>query len=489
MPLVQFGAYSPDVSDYEGTTTKNILNVVPQGDGYGPFQDFSSYSQALPDTCRGAFYALASDGTIATFAATDTNLYLLDNTTFEWALVSQTGGYTALNPTAQWQFVQFNSLVIALQANANPQVFTLGSSSLFEDLAGSPPQAAYGSVVGRFVVLSGLTGNPTRIQWSGLNDVNGADSWTSGINSSDFQDLPDGGIVRGVAGGEFGTIFQDQAIRRMVYLPGSPLVFQIERVTQDMGLYAPYSVVRAGDTIFFRSAKGFYRIDPGGFPSQIGQERVDRTFFNDLDKNNLQLLIGASDPRSTRVFWSYKSVNGNVGQYDTLLGYDKTLDRFFKIAISGEYFLGISQSGLTLESLDAISTNIDTMTTPWDSYAKSVTPEISQIDSNHMLGFFRGGTLEATLETSEQGTDGKRIRVKGFRPITDAPVVYGSASFRETQQGPATAGDEILINSRTGMCDMLRSTRYSRFKTRIPAGAVWSFAAGVEPDIVLEGKL
>ncbi len=489
MPIVPFGEYRPDVSDYEGKSTKNILNVVPQGDGYGPFQDFAPYSSALPGICRGAFYALKSDGTIATFAATSTDLYLLDNTTFAWTLVSRSGGYTALNPTGQWQFVQFNNLVVAVQANANPQVFNLASSTVFADLAGSPPQAAYASVVGRFIVLSGLTGNPTRIQWSGLNDINGANSWTSGINSSDFQDLPDGGIVRGVAGGEFGTIFQDQAIRRMVYLPGSPLVFQIERVTQDEGLYAPYSIVRAGETIFYRSAKGFKRIDPGGMPTQIGQERIDRSFFNDLDKSNLQLFMGASDPRSTRVFWSYKSVNGNVDRYDTLLGYDKTLDRFFKIAMSGEFFLGISQSGLTLEALDAISTNIDTMTTPWDNYAKSVTPEISQIDGNHMLGFFRGPNLEATLETSEQGTDGKRIRVKGFRPITDASVVYGSASFRETQQSAATAGAETLINVRTGRCDMLRSTRYSRFKARIPVGTAWTFCAGVEPDIVLEGAL
>lgn len=489
MPLVPFGSYTPDVSDYEGQTTKNILNVVPQGDGYGPFQDFTSYSKSLPDICRGGCYALKQDGTVATFAGTSTKLYLLDNTTLDWVDVSQGSGYTALSPTAQWQFVQFNNLVVAVQGNANPQVYDLASSADFSDLSGGPPQAAYASVVGRFIVLSGLTGNPTRIQWSGLNDVNGPDSWTPGINSSDFQPLPDGGIVRGVAGGEFGTIFQDQAIRRMVYVPGSPLVFQIERITQDQGLYAPYSIVRAGDTIFFRSAKGFYRIDPGSLPVPIGQERIDRTFFRDLDKNNLQLFIGASDPRSTRVFWSYKSVNGNDNQYDTLLGYDKTLDRFFKVAMNGEYLLGLSQSGITLEGLDAISTNIDTMTTPWDDYATSVTPEISQIDSTHMLGFFRGVNLEATLETSEQGTDGKRIRIRGFRPICDAQTIYGSVSSRETQQALPVAGSEIIVNSRTGRCDMNVSTRYSRFKARIPEGQSWTFCAGVEPDVVTDGML
>src|SRR5581483_11244075 len=144
---------------------------------------------------------------------------------------------------------------------------------------------------------------------------------------------------------------------------------------QDLGLYAPYSLIRSGDTILFYSAKGFYRIDPGGAPVQIGRERVDRTFFAALDKGNLQLFIGASDPRGTRVYWTYKSESGATGFYDKILGYDKILDRFFQIEMSGQYLLGTSQTGLTLESLDALSSSIDAMTASLDSYATSVTPE------------------------------------------------------------------------------------------------------------------
>ena len=71
------------------------------------------------------------------------------------------------------------------------------------------------------------------------------------MNSSDFQEFPDGGIVRGVAGGEFGVIFQDGVIRRMVYAVGAPYVFQIDRIAEDKGLLAPYSLIRAGDNIFW----------------------------------------------------------------------------------------------------------------------------------------------------------------------------------------------------------------------------------------------
>lgn len=488
MPLLAYGDYRPDVSDYEGQATRNILNGIPRGDGYGPFPGFSAYASALPSACRGAFYALKSDGTVVTFAGTTTRLYKLNNTDFSWTDVSASGSsYSALSSTAQWQFAQTGNLVFATQANALLQVFDLSSATAFSNTLGSPPQAAYISVVGRFLVLSGLLSTPYRIQWSGLNSFNASASWTSGINSSDFQDFPDGGIVRGVAGGEAGIIFQDQAIRSMSYVPGSPIIFQIDRITQDKGLYAPYSIIRAGERIFFYAGQGFHKIEPGGVPEQIGREKVDRTFLADLDKGNLQLFMGAADPRSTRIYWAYKSVSGTVGAYDKLLGYDFLLDRFFPISVTGQYLLGISQTGLTLENLDSISSSLDALTLSLDAYATAVQPEIAQFDGSNTLGFFRGTNLEATLESAEQGTDGNRITVKGFRPITDAPTLFGSASWRDTQLVPATAGAEVAVSQRTGRCDMMRDTRYTRFKIRIPAGTVWTFAAGVEPDLTTNG--
>lgn len=489
MPLISFGEYRPDISDYEAATTRNILNVLPRGDGYGPFPDMTALSSALGAQCRGAFVAYKTDGSVSIFAATATDLFIMNNSTFAWLKISKGGGpYSSVSSTEQWRFAQFNNLVIAVQANVAPQAYDIVASSAFADLAGNPPQARYVDIVGRFVVLSGLLSNPYRVQWSGLNDVNGPNSWTSGINSSDYQDLPDGGIVRGVAGGETGVILQDQAIRRMTYVPGSPVIFQIERVSQDKGLYGPYSLVRAGERIFFFSAQGFQRIDPGGLPTPIGRERVDRTFFADLDKANLQLFIGAADPRNSRVFWAYKSVNGTVSRFDKMLCYDWVLDRFTPIRILGEYLLPMSQPGLTLENLDAISPSLDALTTSLDDFSTSVTPELAAFDNTHALNFFRGLNLEATLDSAEQGTDGTRLKLRGFRPVTDAASVFGSVSRRETQAGLPVFSAESPITAQTGKINLLASTRYARMRVRIPAGTAWSFIAGVEPDIATEGK-
>ena len=240
--IIPFGEWTPDVAAYRSSAIATLSGAVPRGDGYGPFPSLSAYSAALPGTCRGFFKAIKTDGSVAIFAATATRLYALNNTNQAWTDVSLGGGrgigYAALSSTDQWQLAQFGNFVIAVQANVAPQYFDLTASTAFANLAGSPPQARYIAIVGYFVVLSGLVNNPYRIQWSALGDATG---WTPGLNSSSYQDFPDGGIVRGVAGGEFGNIFQDTAIRRLVYAPGSPVIFQIERISDDRGLYAPYS--------------------------------------------------------------------------------------------------------------------------------------------------------------------------------------------------------------------------------------------------------
>lgn len=490
MPLLSFGGWAPDTSDYESQQQSfSVQNVIPRADGYGPFQSNSPYTKTLPAACRGAFYALKSDGSVITFAGTSTKLYQLNNTNYSWTDVSLGAGtYSALSSSANWQFAQFGNLVFATQANALLQVFDLTSATAFSNALGSPPQAAYISVVGRFLVLSGLLSTPYRIQWSGLNDVNSSTSWTSGVNSSDFQDFPDGGIVRGVAGGtQSGVIFQDTAIRTMAYVAGSPLIFQIDRIAQDKGLYAPYSIIRAGENILFYASNGFHKIAPGSGPEPIGREKVDRTFLTDLDKGSLQLFMGAADPRSTRVFWAYKSVSGVSGAYDKLLGYDYLLDRFFPVQSSGQFLLGISQSGVTLEQLDSISSSIDAMTLSLDSYPTAVQPQLGQFDSTATLGVFSGSNMEATLVTAEQGGDEDRLSIRAFRPVTDATTVYGSLLYRDTQQADDLQTSEMGL-SRIGKIDIRRDTRYARFQIRVPAGTDWTFAAGVVPDFVTGGK-
>src|SRR5882757_7134470 len=136
----KFPAFQPDATSLMTGVSSLIQNVVPRVDGYGPFQELIELTKFLPDVCRGYFFARRSDGSIAMFAGTSLNLYLLNNIDFTWNNVSKAGGpYAALSSDKDWQFVQFNDTVVVVQANVPPQAYALSSSAAFADLAGSPP--------------------------------------------------------------------------------------------------------------------------------------------------------------------------------------------------------------------------------------------------------------------------------------------------------------------------------------------------------------
>lgn len=570
MSIIPIANYQPDISDLDTNVTASILNAIPRADGYGPHPSHEEWTSALPGACRGYFYARNADASITIFAGTSTNLYKLNNTTFAWGLVSKgSSSYSTLPSGDMWRFVQFNNIVIAVMINTAPQSFDLTGSTLFADLAGSPPQARHISIVNRFLVLSGISGSPYRVQWSGLNSII---TWDNVTLQSNFQDLADGGLVHEVAGGEFGYIFQDASIRRMTFAPGAPYTFQIDRVSQDDGLFAQYGVVRAGDEIHFISPQGFKKISPGGYPVPIGKERVDRTFFADVDVGNLQLVIGSADPTGTRVYWAYKSLAGQTGLFDKILVYDRALDKWAPLSVTGEYLATMSRPGLTLEALDAIApgiitisnatgtvgqpikltissltagtglgqtnlnsanhvvvygvngtteanaswafsivdathiiltssvfTNaytsggqiggsIDLLTISFDSIGSAALAKLSMVNSSHILGFFTGASLEATVDTPEQDGGGSHIFVTGFRVLTDAPIVYGSLLSKNKANTTTFAQTaETLINDQ-GICPQRLEARYIKARSRVVSSQAWTYIMGVEPQFVPAGE-
>lgn len=405
LPML-FPEYAPDVTPLGANGTGQLISgVFPRADGYGPVKALQSFTTALPAACRGFFFARNTDGSITIFAGTATRLYRLDNTTFGWTDVSKGGSaYSSLVDEDNWQFVQYNATIIAVQKNVPPQSYVLGSSSAFADLGGSPPQASHIAVVNFFVVLTGLLSNPNRVQWSDLDNIT---EWTAGVGLADFEDLPDGGNCHGISGGDaYGIIFQDQAVRTLTYAPGSSVVFQIIRISQSDALYAQYAVVQAGERTFFLSAQGFKMIMPGGVPQPIGKERLDRTFFADVDTSSLQLVQAATDPSATRVYFSYKSIAGQAALWDKILCYDWSIGqngRWTIIPMVGEFLAALSKPGLTLEQMDSLAPGALSVVGTADNGAGLIRLELNELSNSyfdiHGQNFIVvqnvGGTTEA----------------------------------------------------------------------------------------------
>jgi hypothetical protein len=78
--MLPFGEWKPDLQNYLGATTQLAQNVVPRGDGYGPWKAFSPFSGVLSSAtaCRGFFYARKPDGSIVVFAASTNRIYKLN---------------------------------------------------------------------------------------------------------------------------------------------------------------------------------------------------------------------------------------------------------------------------------------------------------------------------------------------------------------------------------------------------------------------------
>lgn len=352
---IPWGEWAPDLSDLGSASTQDVQNVVPRSDGYGPFKSLQAFTEALPANPRGYFFARRNDGSISVFAATSTELYLLNNTSLVFEVVSQ-ATYPAIPTDANWQFAQFNDLVIAVQVNVPPQKYTLNVGGTFVDLGGTPPQAGRIAIINRFVVLTQILSNKRRVQWS---DLDGPETWTAGVGLSDFQDEPDGGSCYAVSGGDnYGLVFQDDVVRSFVYAPGSAYTFQITKIAENETLFAPYSIITSGALTFYCSAAGFKMSVAGGKPIAIGKDRVDATFFEDVDRTQLQLVMGATDPTSTRVYFSYKSIQGLANQFDKILCFDPALGergRWSPLLVSGLFLASLAKPGITLEGLDKLA--------------------------------------------------------------------------------------------------------------------------------------
>jgi hypothetical protein len=423
------------------------------------------------------FGAVQLDGSSVFFAGSSTKLYKLNGTTRAFDDVSRTsGGAYAVGTQQLWDYCQFGNSLIAVTDNNAPQLFTIGTSSNFAALTGSPPNAKRCTVVGDFVVLSSLTSYPNRIEWSAINDPTG---WTVGTNQCDYQEFPDGGLVQGVSGGEIGIVFQDRAIRRMIYV-GPPNIFEFQRVSESKGCMMRYSICKSAGITYFLSNDGFYKIDLAGQMTPIGANRVNETVLADLDASDQRHMIGVADPVNPRIYWFYSSLTSVTGAYyEKVVVYDWVLDRWSFGENTIQSAATMLQLSATLEGLDAVGT-LDALTISLDNYTANYNQRIVAMGTDGKIGFFDGSTLEATIDTPE-GMIGNGVRtyIRDVAPIGDATTAEMSIKYRDRLIDSLSQSTETTIGVR-GYAPQRVNARFNTVRTRVPAGDTWTFLRGVE---------
>jgi len=380
---ITFTEWTPD----QPSIVENLSvarNVIPSAVGFSPFPLAVDYSASASENLNNA-YTGKFGSTSVTFAGGSTKLFKLDGGTLALSDVSKSGGYSSVT---RCNFTQFGDTVIVANDRNKLQAWTLGSSSTFDDLAAAAPIAKYVTIVRDFVVCANLdTGtNANKVQWSNINDET---NWTAGAASqSDFQIIPDGGNINGITGGEFGLVLMERTIVRMSYI-GSPLFFQFDTISRNLGCREGNSVTKYGNTTYFLSNEGFYSCD-GQSVKAIGNQKIDNWFYTYADPASFDTMSATVDPILKIVLWNFKTLTASVyGGGRLLLIYNWQIDKW-SFAETDVNFISNSSSiataGTTLESLDATYSILVTAATIGQRYTIQTLTGTTQAQWNTIAG-------------------------------------------------------------------------------------------------------
>lgn len=434
-----------------------------------------------------------SVGDSVTVAATSTtavngtfNIDTVTSTTFTYA---QSGGnisttadtgtvtFAYVTPTNQrWRFTQFGNVLIAANGGNRLQGYNLNSSSTFQDLATDAPQSRYVTVVRDFVVsayVNSSTVYPYRVQWSALGDES---SWTnSATTQADFQDIPDGGSIVGITGGEYGLVFMDRSIHRMSYV-GSPLVFQFDNISRNLGCYEANSIVQYGGTSFFLSDDGFYACD-GQQIIPIGNEKVNRYFWSNVDDGTINLMSAAVDPFRKLVIWAYASRSSAT--VDKLLIYNYQTNRWTSGTTNASRVASSSTPSFTLDGMDVFGNLEQIMSSFDDRVWLGGKMQFAGV-RNTKIVTFSGTNNTAYIETGDIEIPGTTSAIVLVKPIVDGGSGSVSLFSRRLLSEQVVFGSQTAADAENRVS--LRGVgRYHRLQLT-PTGS-WKSTVGIDVEM------
>jgi len=475
---IELGEWAPDLPS--NATLGDAKNVVARVASYRSLNDLLVVSKSLESDALGLATFQIDETTYITFAGDVSRLYALGTgtpvggtgtaSTFEWGDVSNTGGYSGIT---RWEFVRYRDVVIALNGG-EPQEWTLGTSTEFVDLGGSPPDAFSGAVINDFLMLGNLPDNPYRIQWSGWNDIEEWSAFDVEKRAGFIEFSADGGVVKRVIGGQQrGIVFREQSAV-FVDFAGGPQVFRVTDARHVGGLAAVDAVAQIGSQVYYYSRDGFKAVDiRSGRVRDIGQNRVDKWFESVAVVGRIEDMQAVADPVERVVYFSFRAEGGDSSNsfHDTILIYAIDADRWTYAKLEAEQlglFWDTSTDAFPFDDIDATEALIDDPT-----FRSGDRLRLCAFNMNNELASFTGSPLEATVVTPEfSGRGEARVFVNRLRPNVEGNAstdVQVSMLTRDSLTGPVAEAPAVGVN-RIGEAPVRVKGRFTRAKMVITGG-------------------
>jgi len=466
---IAFTEWLPD----QPTTTNALLeanNVYPLTVGYGPFPLSADYSTAASEDLNNVVAAKFELET-QLFAGGATKLFKFNPATAGLTDVSKSGGYSS---TERWSFTQFGDAILASNNTAKIQAWYVGTSTAFADVSATAPIAKFITVVRDFVVAANISGTPNKLIWSDISDET---DWTSGgASQSDYQIIAEGGNITGITGGEFGIVLLERAIYRMSYI-GSPLFFQFDAISRNLGCNTAGSVTQYGPNTYFLADDGFYMCD-GTNVMNIGNDKVDEYFYDNMAIAQQDTISAAVDPVRNIVVWNYPNTNGGR----SLLIYNWLVKKWSSADTTSEYIVSLASSTIALEGLDAYGT-IDSLPASLDSRIWSGGKFLFGGADGAKIITFTGQNSTASIVVGEMEFGYNSVVTNGRAQIDNGACTMAIASRKELDD--AVNYSSTVTQNSDGRCPLRSYGRYHRIKV-IPTGT-WNHAISVDVDYTQSG--
>lgn len=459
------------------TTVERATNVVTitTSTAHGYSVGNSVTVLAVTNTTLNGTFTITGTPTATTFTYSKTGTDI--------ASVADTGiasipAYTPIQDQ-RWRFTQFGNQLIAANGYEKLQGYLIGTSTRFADLSVDAPKARYVTVVRDFVVSGYINESPVRqnrVQWSALGDET---SWAnSATTQADYQDIPDGGSVVGITGGENGLVFLDRSIHRMSYV-GSPLVFQFDNISRNLGCYEANSIIQYQGVTFFLSDDGFYACDGQSIVS-IGNEKVDRYFYQDVDESFLFNMSAAVDPFKKLIIWAYPDKWGG-GTANKLIIYNFQSKKWSSGITDVNRIAPSSTPSTTLEGLDIFSESIDDLGTALDSRLWVGGKMLFSGVRGKKIVTFTGANTDATISTGEIFVENSNTAITMVKPMVDNGSANISIATRNLLNQQVIYNDPISANEEN-RASVRAIGKYHRIKVDV-TGLNWQSAVGMDVEI------
>lgn len=484
--LIEFGEWAPDQPQV-ASFARTVRNALTNGRYYRPLPKEAEIGDALPDICKGAGSFVASDGNTVTTAGTETDLYLYNNESWDSA-TRVSGGSYATTQENRWQFDIYGDRLLATNFDDDIQTLLIGTDTNYSQLSASAPRAKHITIINNFIMVGNTDVANNQVAWSGLDAPT---TWGTNIAlQADSQLLENGqGEVRGLFGNQnYGAILQQKGIVRAEYV-GPPNIFRFTDIERNRGASTHYGNASLGNTIFFLEESGFYRFD-GTNSTNISENRVSRWFETDYDSAYSFNTSCVIDPVNTIAVWGYADKNATGGLPNKVIIYDWVDNRWTYGDFTHELLFRALTIGYTLDGLDAVSTNLDTLPFSLDSSVwKGGKTVLGSFSSNSKLAYLTGLSRECTVETAEiQLNPSGRSMVSGIYLQSDASDYDITVSSRNLPSETPVESSPSTVNALTGNCDFAIDSRYHRATVTIGEDDDWTELVGIKAEFEETGK-